>query len=131
MDFTLSNEVEEYREAVRNFVDKEIIPLEADKSNYDHHENIALKVLKATQDKVKAAGLWAPQMPKDRGGLGFNQIGMAASYEEMNRSILVLYVLTARPLMMVICLYLTVSQPKIRKTNGFSLSLMAGFDLRS
>ena len=87
MDFTLSNEVEEYREAVRNFVDKEIIPLEADKSNYDHHENIALKVLKATQDKVKAAGLWAPQMPKDRGGLGFNQIGMAASYEEMNRSI--------------------------------------------
>ncbi|MBT4355441.1 MAG: acyl-CoA dehydrogenase [Rhodospirillaceae bacterium] len=87
MDFTLSKEIEDYREAVRNFVDTEIIPLEADKSNYDHHENIAPKVLKATQAKVKAAGLWAPQMPIDRGGLGFNQIGMAASYEEMNRSI--------------------------------------------
>ena len=87
MDFTLSKEIEDYREAVRNFVDTEIIPLEADKSNYDHHENIAPKVLKATQAKVKAAGLWAPQMPTDRGGLGFNQIGMAASYEEMNRSI--------------------------------------------
>ena len=51
MDFTLSKEIEDYREAVRNFVDTEIIPLEADKSNYDHHENIAPKVLKATQAK--------------------------------------------------------------------------------
>ena len=43
--------------------------------------------LKIVQDMVKAAGLWAPQMPPERGGLGFDQIGMAALYEEMNRSI--------------------------------------------
>ena len=57
MDFTLSREIDDYREAVRKFVDTHIIPLEADRSNYDHHENIAPKILKETQDKVKAAGL--------------------------------------------------------------------------
>jgi acyl-CoA dehydrogenase len=87
MDFTLPVEIEEYRAKVRAFVDEHIIPLEADRANYDAHENIEPGILKATQDKVKAAGLWAPQMPKERGGLGFDQIGMAASYEEMNRSI--------------------------------------------
>jgi len=87
MDFTLSPEIEDYRAKVRAFVDEHIIPLEADRANYDAHENIEPGILKATQDKVKAAGLWAPQMPKERGGLGFDQIGMAASYEEMNRSI--------------------------------------------
>ena len=87
MDFTLSAEIEDYRAKVRAFVDEHIIPLEADRANYDAHDNIAPGILKKTQEKVKAAGLWAPQMPKERGGLGFDQIGMAASYEEMNRSI--------------------------------------------
>tara|TARA_B100001123_G_scaffold41715_1_gene42831 strand:+ start:583 stop:1059 length:477 start_codon:yes stop_codon:yes gene_type:complete len=87
MDFTLSPEIDEYRQKVRAFVDEHILPLEADRSNYDAHENIQTGILKSVQEKVKAAGLWAPQMPKKRGGLGFDQVGMAASYEEMNRSI--------------------------------------------
>ena len=87
MDFTLSTAIDEYRQKVRAFVDEHILPLEADRSNYDAHENIRTGILKAVQEKVKAAGLWAPQMPEERGGLGFDQIGMAASYEEMNRSI--------------------------------------------
>ena len=37
--------------------------------------------------EVKKAGLWSPQMPKERGGLGLDKVGMAALYEEMNRSI--------------------------------------------
>jgi len=36
---------------------------------------------------VKAAGLWAPQMPCEMGGLGLNVAGMAACYEAMGRSI--------------------------------------------
>lgn len=51
MDFNLPTEIEVYREAVRNFVDTHIIPLEADRSNYDHHENIAPEILKETQKK--------------------------------------------------------------------------------
>jgi acyl-CoA dehydrogenase len=37
--------------------------------------------------RVKAAGLWAPQMPRERGGQGLPVLGMAACYEEMNYSI--------------------------------------------
>ena len=51
MDFNLPKEIEDYREAVRDFVDTHIIPLETDRSNYDHHENIAPNILKATQTK--------------------------------------------------------------------------------
>lgn len=87
MDFTLPAQVEDYRRAVRDFVAEHILPLEADRANYDAHENIAAGPLQAVQAKVKAAGLWAPQMPRERGGLGFDQVGMAAAYEEMNRSI--------------------------------------------
>jgi acyl-CoA dehydrogenase len=87
MDFTLPPEVDAYRQAVRDFVAEHIVPLEADPASYDAHENIRTDLLDTVRAKVKAAGLWAPQMPKERGGLGFNQVGMAASYEEMNRSI--------------------------------------------
>ena len=87
MDFTLPPEADAYRQKVRAFVDEHIIPLEADRANYNEHENIAAGPLAAMREKVKAAGLWAPQMPASRGGLGFDTIGMAASYEEMNRSI--------------------------------------------
>ena len=87
MDFTLSPEIDEYRQKVRAFVDEHIIPLESDPSAYNAHENIAEKPLAEMRAKVKAAGLWSPQMPKERGGLGFDQLGMAPAYEEMNRSI--------------------------------------------
>ncbi len=87
MDFTLPQDVETYCAKVRHFVDAHIVPLETDRSSYDNHENIRTDVLKNVQQKVKVEGLWAPQMPRERGGLGFDQIGMAASYEEMNRSI--------------------------------------------
>ncbi len=87
MDFTLEPKVEAYRRQVRAFVDAEIIPLEADRANYDEHGNIAEGVLEAVRAKVKAAGLWAPQMPPSRGGLGLDVAGRAVFYEEANRSI--------------------------------------------
>ena len=121
MNFDLQPEIEEYRSKVRAFVNEHIIPLENDRANYDHHENIAPDVLLKIQKQVKQAGLWAPQMPKERGGLGFDQIGMAASYEEMNRSILALYALIAVHLMMEICLFSIKLPPKNKKTNGCNL----------
>ncbi|HEY0832329.1 MAG TPA: acyl-CoA dehydrogenase family protein [Azospirillum sp.] len=87
MDFTLPPEIEDYRRRVRAFVAAEILPLEADPASYDEHENIRDDVLQRVRAKVKAAGLWALQMPKERGGQGLPVVGMAACYEEMNRSI--------------------------------------------
>ncbi len=87
MDFSLPPEVDSIRQRYRAFVDEHIIPLESDPASYDEHENIALDVLKEVQQKAKQAGLWSPQMPQERGGVGLNTQGMAACYEEMNRSI--------------------------------------------
>ncbi|MHA1108881.1 MAG: acyl-CoA dehydrogenase family protein [Alphaproteobacteria bacterium] len=87
MDFTLSANTEDYRKRVRAFVDAEIIPLEGDRANYDEHGNIAEGVMEAVRAKARAAGLWAPQMPADRGGLGLDVVGRAVFYEEANRSI--------------------------------------------
>ena len=43
--------------------------------------------LEGVRAKVKDAGLWALQMPKERGGQGLNVAGITPCYEEMNRSI--------------------------------------------
>ena len=87
MDFTLPPAIEEARRRARQFVEDEVLPVENDPANYDDHENITLAALRPLRAKAKAAGLWAPQMPTERGGMGLPTIGMAAVYEEMNRSI--------------------------------------------
>lgn len=87
MDFTLPPDIEDCRRRVRAFVEAEILPIEADRANWDEHENIAEAPLEALRAKVKAAGLWALAMPKERGGQGLPMVGLAACYEEMNRSI--------------------------------------------
>ncbi|MEC8085163.1 MAG: acyl-CoA dehydrogenase family protein [Pseudomonadota bacterium] len=87
MDFTLPPAIEEARRRARQFVEDEVLPVENNPTNYDDHENITLAALRPLRAKAKAAGLWAPQMPTERGGMGLPTIGMAAVYEEMNRSI--------------------------------------------
>lgn len=87
MDFTLSPEVDDYRRRVRAFVDEQIIPLETKADAYDEGENLASAYLEALRARARAAGLWCLQMPKQRGGQGLSVVGMAACYEEMNRSI--------------------------------------------
>ena len=87
MDYQLPDEIEKLRIKTRDFVNNIIIPLESDKSSYDDHENINLSLLENIRDKVKQAGLWAPQIPASRSGLGLGPVGMSVLYEEMNRSI--------------------------------------------
>jgi acyl-CoA dehydrogenase len=87
MDFALPPEVETVSRKVRDFIASEVIPLEASPASYDDHENIRLDLLDTMRAKAKAAGLWAPQMPRERGGLGLPHVGWAAFYEEANRSI--------------------------------------------
>ena len=87
MDFNLTPEIDALRLKVRAFVAENIVPLEADKSNYDQYQNIRLEVLGPLREMAKAQGLWAPQMPKARGGLGLPMVGWCAFYEEANRSI--------------------------------------------
>jgi acyl-CoA dehydrogenase len=87
MDLSLPPELDDLRRRVRDFVQREIMPLEGDPASYDAHENIALPLLENLRREVKAAGLWAPQLPQAFGGLGLDTAGMAVLYEEMGRSI--------------------------------------------
>ena len=87
IDFSLSPQIDDYRRRFRAFVAEQVLPLESRPGSYDEHENIALELLETLRDRAKLAGLWCPQMPKTRGGLGLSVVGLAACYEEMNRSI--------------------------------------------
>jgi acyl-CoA dehydrogenase len=87
MDFVLPADIEDVRIRIRRFVDDRLIPLESDRGNYDEHDNIAPHVLTDMRRAAKAEGLWALQMPRRLGGMELPRIGMAACYEEMNRSI--------------------------------------------
>jgi len=87
MDFSITAELAADAKRLEAFVADEIIPLESDSANYDADGNIDMTVLQALRHKVKAAGLWAPQIPKAQGGLGYGPTGMAVLYEAMNQSI--------------------------------------------
>ncbi|MFQ5756385.1 MAG: acyl-CoA dehydrogenase family protein [Acidiferrobacterales bacterium] len=87
MDFTLGPEIEDYRQRIRVFLDKHIIPLESDRDAYNQGENISDSRLQPLRVKARSEGLWCLQMPRERGGQGLSMVGMAACYEEMGRSI--------------------------------------------
>ena len=87
MDSTLAPEVEETRQRIRAFVEARILPLEEDPASFDSHENVREELLEDLRAKARGEGLWALSMPKERGGGGFDTVGMAACYEEMARSI--------------------------------------------
>ena len=87
MDFQLSSHVEDFRHRVRSFIDEQVLPLESDPHCYDAGENLAEATLGMLREKARSDGLWCLQMPTRRGGQGLDMVGMAACYEEMNRSI--------------------------------------------
>ena len=88
MDFTLPPEVEDIRLRTRAFVEEHVLPLERDPENFSDHENIPSERLAPLRDKARAeAGLWAPQSPKEFGGMALPIVAWAAMYEEAARSV--------------------------------------------
>lgn len=87
MDFALPPELDVLRRRTRAFVNEVVLPVEADRSSWDEHENIGLDALASLRTKARAEGLWAPQTPQALGGMGLSRLGMAVMYQEANRSI--------------------------------------------
>ena len=87
IDFTLPPEYEDLRLRVRAFVEEHVLPLEKDPENFSEHENIPLERLAPVQAKARAAGLWAPQSPKEYGGMDLPMVAWAVMYEEAARSL--------------------------------------------
>ncbi len=87
MDFSLSPEHEELRLKVRAFIAQDVLPLEKDPANFAEHENIPHDRLEPAREKARKLGLWAPQSPKEYGGMELPMVAWAAIYEEAARSI--------------------------------------------
>jgi acyl-CoA dehydrogenase len=87
MDFNISSEYQALMHKVDRFVQDRLLPLERDSSSFDGHENVREDLLQILRQEVKGLGLFSPQMPKARGGLGLTPVGQALLYERMNRSI--------------------------------------------
>ncbi|RWN62589.1 acyl-CoA dehydrogenase family protein [Mesorhizobium sp.] len=87
MNFDIPARTEDYRVRIADFVEREIVPLEADKTSYDAHGNIALPLLETLRAKARMAGLWCLQLKLESGGAGLGKMDIAVCYEEMNRSI--------------------------------------------
>jgi acyl-CoA dehydrogenase len=87
MDLTLPAAVEDYRRRYRDFVRRHVLAYDTTPESFDEHENIRPELLAVLRATAKDEGLWAPQMPKERGGQGLGVAGMAACYEELNYSL--------------------------------------------
>src|SRR5262245_19141607 len=84
MDFTLSDELQGLRQAVRRFVDERVIPVE--KQIIDEDRAKKYDMLKGLQQQARAEGLYTPHLPKALGGRGLGPMGMCVLFREMGRS---------------------------------------------
>jgi alkylation response protein AidB-like acyl-CoA dehydrogenase len=79
MDFAITPKMQKLLADIQTILEKEIYPLEREVGENGYRAT--LPKLKAARQKVKDAGLWAPQIPKEYGGLGLTMMehGMVSS----------------------------------------------------
>ncbi|MBI1318908.1 MAG: acyl-CoA dehydrogenase [Candidatus Hydrogenedens sp.] len=84
MDFSISPDMQALLSRVRDFVNKELIPLEAGFLNKEFNEIEPL--LQEMRTKVREMGLLSPHMPKEHGGLGLSVMELGLMGAELGRS---------------------------------------------
>lgn len=87
MDFSISPSVKAIVERVRRFIDTEVIPMEAH-ADADPVTGLPLEMLQSLRAKARAAGIWAPTMPVELGGLGLSLQEIVPVLETAGRSLL-------------------------------------------
>jgi acyl-CoA dehydrogenase len=85
MDFALPPDLVELRDRVLAFIRDEVIPLEG---TIAEGTELPADVLAAVRDKARAAGIFAPQIPKQWGGLGLDMRATSVVFEAAGRSLL-------------------------------------------
>jgi acyl-CoA dehydrogenase len=84
MDFELPEELRLLKETVRNFVDRELIPIEmTSMAGADMRPEVRAEL----EAKAKKLGLWHLDVPTEYGGQGLNLLGMVVVWEELARTI--------------------------------------------
>ncbi len=95
IDFTLPPDVTEVRDRIRAFLDQEVRPTE---ERLRTGKDLAAwrPALQELREKARAAGLWAPHMPRKWGGMGLGHLAMAFVSAECGRSQFGAYVLNCQ-----------------------------------
>ncbi len=84
MDFLVSEEMSVRLGMIREFMDREVIPLEGEML---HGDAATLEAgVRRAQEKVKQMGLWAPNHPVEFGGLGLSMVDHGLFAEAVGRS---------------------------------------------
>ncbi|MHB8090007.1 MAG: acyl-CoA dehydrogenase family protein [Syntrophales bacterium] len=84
MDFSLSEKMQAINGMIREFVDRELIPLEAEYLKKPFRE--LLPVLEEKRAMVKRMELWAPNQPQEYGGMGLSLLEHGLVSEELGRT---------------------------------------------
>ncbi len=84
MDFSIPPKLQEMLHKVRQFLITEVYPLEKDLLARPFRE--LLPAIAEKRDKVRALGLFAPQVPKEYGGAGLKFMEHALLSEELGRT---------------------------------------------
>ncbi len=82
IDFSIPPEVEQIRARATRFMEEHVYPAERRTTE----EGLVKEALKPLQASVKEAGLWAPHMPVEVGGMGIGVVGLALMNEIIGRS---------------------------------------------
>ena len=84
MDFELPEELRLLQQTMRNFVDRELIPVEMHSMD---GPNLKPDVRADLEAKAKKLGLWNLDVPVEYGGQGLNLLAMTVVWQEMARTI--------------------------------------------
>jgi acyl-CoA dehydrogenase len=94
MDFLIPERMQSILTMVREVMVRDVYCLEPALLSKPFSELVS--DLRAIRQKVKALGLWAPQIPKSHGGLGLNCVEYALVGEELGRSPLGHYIVNGQ-----------------------------------
>jgi alkylation response protein AidB-like acyl-CoA dehydrogenase len=84
IDFEVTPELAQLQARVRRFIADEIVPLEADARRTTHGPTEDLR--RELVDRARAAGLLAPHVAREYGGLALSHVGRAIVFEEAGYS---------------------------------------------
>ena len=94
MDFKLTQEQEMLVEAVKSFVEKELLPYEEE---VDRADAVSPELAAQIRGKALAAGFYAFNMPEEVGGGGLDYLSQALVERELSKVAWALHVFVARP----------------------------------
>jgi alkylation response protein AidB-like acyl-CoA dehydrogenase len=85
MDFSTSPEIEGLKRSLRDFIDREIRPLD-EKELDPEVDEVPHELFQQVRRRSAELGFYAPDFPEEYGGAGLPQVGMVALREEAARS---------------------------------------------